>query len=69
MVNEANEIKELCIKQFAESDMFDYMGEKEFVLFKKLFSFMDASTNLLIEQAELMDSIDEKLTKLLAAKV
>ena len=67
IIKEVNELKEIFMKQFS-TDMFEDMEGDEFVAMKKTFKLMNLSMELAVEQAEVMDAINEKLDKLLAMK-
>lgn len=62
-VGEYTEVKELCVREFA-SDMLS-MNPDEFVLMTKLMRLLDTSLDLVREQAETIDSINQKLDRLL----
>ena len=55
LIEEVNELKDSYMKMFG-SEMFDYMDENTFVLFKKSFDL------------KVIESINKKLDKLLARK-
>lgn len=67
IIEEVNELTEIFMKQFS-TDMFENMEGDEFVAMKKTFKLMDRSMDLALEQAKVMDAINEKLDKLLAMK-
>ena len=65
IIKEANELKEYFIKEIAV-DMFDDMETEELAIMKKCFKLMDRSMELAVEQAKVMDGLNDKLDKLLA---
>lgn len=67
LIEETNELKELCIGKLG-SEMFKYMDENSFLLYKKTFQLTNTSMEVIKEQAKIIDSINEKLDKLLARK-
>lgn len=67
LIEETNELKELCVKKLG-SEMFNYMDEDSFLLYKKTFQLMSTSMDAMIEQAKMIESINEKLNKLLDKK-
>ena len=67
LIEEVNELKDSCMTMFC-SEMFKTMDEQEFVMFKKMFHLMNTSMNVMKEQAEVIESINEKLDKLLVEK-
>lgn len=67
LIEEVNELKDSYMKMFG-SETFDYMDENTFVLFKKSFDLINTSMEVIKEQAEVIESINKKLDKLLARK-
>lgn len=66
MIEEVNELKELCIKELFDPDQINGMDEKVFLLYKKMFKLMDTSMKVVLKQAELMEEQSRKLDKLLS---
>ena len=64
LVEEMNEVKTLCIKSILESEI-DYIDDENFALYGKMFNLMSISSDLLLEQAGVLDDMNEKLDKLL----
>lgn len=64
-IEEVNEVKKEFINNVFDYDMLKCMGEKEFILMKRLMGLMDTSIDIMVEQAKSMDSINEKLDLLL----
>lgn len=64
LIEELNELKEDFAKEFG-MDMLEDMSGKEFLLLKKCFNLMKSSEELMLEQAEMMDSMNEKLDRLI----
>ena len=67
LIEEANELKGSYMKMFG-SDMFEYMDENTFGMFKKSFNLMNTLMEVIKEQAEVIEGIDKKLDKLLEGK-
>ena len=67
LIEEVNELKDSYMTVFG-SEMFNYMDENTFGLFKKSFDLMNTSMEVIKEQAKVIESINEKLDKLLARK-
>lgn len=65
LMKEANELKELCVKQVVDTGVFEYLDGEAFDLYKKTFSLMDHSMNLVMEQCKLFDEMDKKLDEIL----
>ena len=61
LVEEANELKELCLDQMFDPYTVETMSGEEFELFKKMYKLVDGTTNLALEQAKLFDEMDNKL--------
>ena len=66
MIEEVNEIKDLCTRQIA-SEM-EYMEDEVFVLYQKMIKLMNTSMEVMKEQAEVIESMNKKLDKLLVGK-
>ena len=65
LIEEVNELKVSCMAMFG-SEIFERMDEQEFAMFKNVFNLIDTSMEAMKEQAEIIESIDKKLDKLLA---
>ena len=65
LIEEVNELKHSCMTMIG-SEMFESMGEQEFEMFKNVFNLTNTSMKVIKEQAEIIESIDKKLDKLLA---
>ena len=66
LIEEVNEVKDLCVKQMA-SEM-EYMEDEVIVLYQRVIKLMNTSMEVMKEQAEVIESIDKKLDKLLERK-
>jgi hypothetical protein len=65
VVEEANELKEVCVKTLATSDMVEIMSSEEFELYQRMLRLMDDSMNLVLEQCKMFDDMDDKLDKIM----
>lgn len=65
-IEEVNEVKNLCMRQMALN--MEYMNDEAFVLLQRTIKLMNTSTEVIKEQAKVVESIDKKLDKLLARK-
>ena len=65
LIEEVNELNDSFMTMIG-SQMFNSMNEQEFVMFKKMFNLMNTSMEVVKEQAEVIESIDKKLDKLLS---
>lgn len=65
LVDAANELREICVRQMCNDCILTDMTAEEFDLYKKLFNMVEVSTNLVLEQAKLFDELDKKMDKLL----
>ena len=63
LIEEAKEVKDLCLKQIG-SDIV-YMDNDVIALYQKSFKLLDTSMDVLREEAEIIESINKKLDKLL----
>ena len=66
MIEEVNEIKDLCMRQIASE--IEYMEDEVFVLYQKMIKLINTSMEVMKEQAEVIESMNEKLDKLLVGK-
>lgn len=66
LIKEVNEVKDLCLKQIGSQ--IEYIDDDTFVLYQKMFNLLNTSMEVIEEQAEVIESIDKKLDKLLARK-
>lgn len=64
-VEEANELKKLCMKIIVEQDALTDADPEAIILCMKMCNLVDTSMNMVLEQAKLFDQMDEKLDKLL----
>ena len=64
LITEIEELKEDVCKEIA-SDGLDSLSEKDFIMIRKLLKIIRTAENLMIDQAELMESINRKLDQLL----
>lgn len=67
-IKEVNELKDFGMKKIMEEVDITLVDTDEFELAKRTLKLLDTSCDLLLEQAEMMDSMNEKLDKLLARK-
>lgn len=65
LVEEANELKDFCLRQMIDPDMIGRMDGEEFEIFKKTYKLMNDSIDLVLEQAKLFDEMDKKLDKIM----
>lgn len=65
VVEEANELKEICMKNLAASGMFEDMSGDEFEMYQKLMRMLDESMELVLEQAKMFDELDNKLDRIM----
>ena len=64
-VEEVNELMTFCVKEIVDPDMFEYMNETTIEMYKRTIKLFKKSTDLLLEQARLMDQMNGKLDLLL----
>lgn len=62
---EIKELKNICMKAMANESVFMSMGELELSLVQACFRLIDTSTELIEEQADMMEIMNKKLDKLL----
>lgn len=67
LLEEVDEFKYLCMGQIGR-EMLDSMDETTLELYKRMFQLVRASEDLMLKQAEMMESINTKLDKLLEKK-
>lgn len=67
LIEETNELKDLCFKQIY-SDILEDMDDENLVLFTKMFKLLNTSMEVVKEQAEVIESINDKLDELLIRK-
>ncbi len=65
LVNEANELKELCLDKLIRPEMLEDMDGESFELFQRTYRLMNRSIDLVLTQAELFDEMDNKLDKIM----
>ena len=68
MVETIDDITDICGKKLIESG-FNYIDEDELILYAKMMRILAESKNIFLEQARLLDKIDEidkKLDRLLS---
>lgn len=65
LVEEANELKDFCLRQMLDEDMIELMDGEEFEMFKKTYKLVNDSIDLVLEQAKLFDEMDNKLDKIM----
>ena len=65
VIEEANELKDLCVDQMFDPIMLKNMSSEEFELFKKMYKLTNDSLNLVLEQAKLFDEMDKKLDRIM----
>ena len=64
LIEEIHEVKELAIKELG-SDIFNDMNGKEFELLKRIFNIVNTSEEVMLKQANLLETINYKLDRLL----
>ena len=67
LIEETNELKDLCFKQIY-SDILEDMDDENIVLYAKMFKLLNTSMEVIKEQAEVIESINNKLDELLIRK-
>lgn len=68
MIEVTDDIMDFCKEKVIENG-FDYIDEKEIILYAKMMKLMTESKKIILEQARLLDKIDEidkKLDRLLS---
>lgn len=63
LIEEVKEVKDLCLKQIGSGIV--YMDDDTIALYQKSFKLLDTSMEVLREEAEIIESINKKLDKLL----
>lgn len=63
LIEEVKEVKDLYLKQIGSGIV--YMDDDTIALYQKSFKLLDTSMEVLIEEAEIIESINKKLDKLL----
>lgn len=64
-IEETNEIMDVMKKMMYEEDVLEYMDENTLKIYQISMKMVETSKKLLVEQAEIMESMNEKLDKLL----
>lgn len=64
-VEEVNELRSFIAKETGESMLSQYTSVDDVILCKRLLDLCDSTTDLLIEEAKIMDEMNSKLDKLL----
>lgn len=64
IVNEVDEVMTICMKQVGMS-VLGSMGMDELVMLQKCMSLLGKTKELAVEQAEMIDSMDKKIDKIL----
>ena len=67
LIEETNKLKDLCFKQIY-SDILEDMDDEILVLYTKMFKLLNTSMEVVKEQAEVIESINNKLDELLIRK-
>lgn len=67
LIEETNKLKDLCFKQIY-SDILEDMDDENLVLYTKMFKLLNTSMEVVKEQAEVIESINNKLDELLIRK-
>ncbi len=62
---EIKELKSICMKAVTNESVFMSMGELELSMIQACFRLIDASTELMEEQADMMEVMNRKLDRLL----
>ena len=65
LLEETQEIMDLCMGQILNTDMLQHMSGEEFEMYKKTYALMEHSKELVLEQARLMDELELKLNRVL----
>ena len=63
LIEEVKEVMDLCLKQIGSGIV--YMDDDTIALYQKSFKLLDTSMEVLREEAEIIESINKKLDKLL----
>lgn len=64
-IEETNEIMDVMKKMMYEEDVLEDMDENTLKIYQISMKMVETSNKLLVEQAEIMESMNEKLDKLL----
>ena len=64
-IEETNEIMDVMKKMMYEEDVLEDMDENTLKIYQISMKMVETSKKLLVEQAEIMESMNEKLDKLL----
>ena len=65
---EIKELKSICMKVMTDESVFMSMGELELAMMQSCFRLIDASVELMEEQADMMEIMNKKLDRLLENK-
>lgn len=65
-VEEANELKAICMKAMADESMLMSMDPESLTALQKTMKLLNTSLDYTLEHAEMMDQMNDKLDKLLA---
>ena len=63
LVEEINELKTLCMREFADS-INEYTNESEVSMIVKVLKLMDHSTEFFLEYVKMQDDMNSKLDKM-----
>ena len=65
MIDEAKELEKELIKYMADNETFDELDSDELNLLSKMKAMVDASMNVMLKQAELLEEQNAKINKIL----
>lgn len=65
---EMNELTRMFVNEFVMADTFNEVSPEEFLIMQKFVSLLNNSLELMAEEAEMLETIDQKLDALLVSK-
>lgn len=65
---EMNELTRMFVNEFVMVDTFNEVSPEEFLIMQKFVSLLNNSLELMEEEAEMLETIDQKLDALLVSK-
>lgn len=65
---EMNELTRMFVNEFVMADTFNEVSPEEFLIMQKFISLLNNSLELMAEEAEMLETIDQKLDALLVSK-
>lgn len=66
LLKEFNEVKKICVEKIFDNETLSYVSDDDIMISAKMFNLMNSSCELLLKQAEMIDSIDNKLDEILS---